>query len=208
MRLFILLFFLTPLLAIAQLSPADPATAGVSGERLNRVDQFIQNYIDQGRLNGATAIILRDGKMVYNKAFGYSNVEKKTPMQQDQIFRIASMTKPIVSVAVMMLWEEGKFALDDPISKFIPEFKNPVLDKFNPNDTTFTTLPAKREITIRRLLSHTSGWLSVHWFHSQMPSMQTQDQRRNRDLIPPEDNITRVAVLPLSTSLERNTYMD
>lgn len=85
-------------------------------------------------------------------------MEKKTVMQKDQIFRIASMTKPIVSVAVMMLWEEGKFSLDDPISKFIPAFKKTeVLDRFNPKDTTFTTLPAKREITFRHLLSHTSG---------------------------------------------------
>jgi CubicO group peptidase (beta-lactamase class C family) len=158
MRSFFLLVLLTPLLSLAQLTLADPASAGVSGERLIQIDKFIQQYIDQGRLNGATAIILRDGKMVYQKAFGFSNVEQKTPMHKDQIFRIASMTKPIVSVAVMMLWEEGKFSLDDPVSKFIPEFKNPkVLEKFNPADTTFTTSPAKREITIRHLLSHTSG---------------------------------------------------
>ena len=79
-------------------------------------------------------------------------------MKNDNIFRIASMTKPIISVAAMMLFEDGKFLLTDPISKFIPEFKNPVvLDKYNAADTTYTTVPAKREITMRDILSHTSG---------------------------------------------------
>ena len=84
--------------------------------------------------------------------------QKKTPMQKDEIFRIASQTKAITSVAVMMLQEEGKFLLDDAVSKYLPEFKKPqVLDKFNEADSSYTTLPAKREITIRDLLTHTSG---------------------------------------------------
>jgi CubicO group peptidase (beta-lactamase class C family) len=157
MRLFILLLLL-PYTVWSQLPTSDPESVGVSSERLVRLDQFVQKYIDEGRLNGTTGIILRDGKIIYHKAFGQSDMETKAAMQKDQIFRIASMTKPIVSVAVMMLWEEGKFSLDDPISKFIPAFKKTrVLDRYNPKDTTFTTLPAKREITIRHLLSHTSG---------------------------------------------------
>ncbi len=201
MRSFFLLLFLAPLLSLAQLTPVDPATAGVSAERLTRVDQFIQHYIDQGRLNGATAIILKDGKMVYYKAFGYSDVEKKTVMQKDQIFRIASMTKPIVSVAVMMLWEEGKFSLDDPISKFIPEFKNPkVLEKFNPNDTTFTTQPAKREITIRHLLSHTSG-LGYPGIGSNFANAIYAKHKVGGGIGTPtlvlKDNMMRLATLPL-----------
>jgi CubicO group peptidase (beta-lactamase class C family) len=127
-------------------------------KRLNRIDDFINGYISNNRLNGATGIILQNGKIIYQKAFGYSNLESKTPMQNNSIFRIASMTKPIVSTAVMMLFEEGKFLLDDPLSKFIPAFKNAVvLDKYNAADTTYTTVPAKREITIRHLLTHTSG---------------------------------------------------
>ncbi len=157
MRLLLILLFL-PFALSAQLPVAEPGAMGISLERLTRLDRFVQKYVDDGRLNGATGIVLRDGKIIYHKAFGYSNIEKKIPMQKDQIFRIASMTKPIVSVAVMMLWEEGKFSLDDPISNFIPAFKKTqVLDKYNPKDTSFTTLPAKREITIRHLLSHTSG---------------------------------------------------
>jgi CubicO group peptidase (beta-lactamase class C family) len=135
-----------------------PSTVGVSADRLSRIDHFIQEYIDKKQLNGSTAIIVRDGKIVYYKAFGYYNVEKKIPMQKDHIFRIASMSKPIISTGVMILYEEGKFLLDDPVSKYIPEFKNPqVLDKYNAADTTYTTKPAKREITVRDLLSHTSG---------------------------------------------------
>jgi CubicO group peptidase (beta-lactamase class C family) len=157
MRLFILLLLL-PCTVWSQLPTADPESVGISAERLSRLDQFVQRYINEGRLNGTTGIILKDGKIVYHKAFGQSDMDTKVAMQKDQIFRIASMTKPIVSVAVMMLWEEGKFALEDPISKFIPAFKNTrVLDRYNSKDTSFTTLPAKREITIRHLLAHTSG---------------------------------------------------
>jgi CubicO group peptidase (beta-lactamase class C family) len=158
MRLLIILLLLLPCAVWSQLPAAEPESVGISSDRLARLDPFVQKYIDEGRLNGTVGIILRDGKIVYHKAYGQSNMEKKSVMQKDHIFRIASMTKPIVSVAVMMLWEEGKFSLDDPISKFIPAFKKTqVLDRYNPKDTTFTTLPAKREITIRHLLAHTSG---------------------------------------------------
>ncbi len=92
---------------------------GVSSERLARIDRFVQKYIDDKKFNGATAIIVRDGKVVYHKAFGYYNSQAKIPMQKDHIFRIASMTKPIISAGVMLLYEEGKFLLDDPISKYI-----------------------------------------------------------------------------------------
>jgi len=143
---------------VAIIQESAPSTAGVSAERLQRIDQFIQSYVDQGKLNGTVGIIVRDGKIVYHKAFGYYDVQNKTPMKKDNIFRIASMTKPIISVAAMMLYEEGKFLLDDPISKFVPEFKNPqVLDKFNKADSSYTTVPAKSEITFRQILNHTSG---------------------------------------------------
>lgn len=148
-------------LSIAQnseLKEALPASVKVSEERLARIDKILQQGIDSGWIAGAVGFISRDSKMVYYKPFGVSDVEKKTPMRRDDIFRIASQTKAITSVAVMMLFEEGKFLLDDPISKYIPEFKNPtVLDKFNEKDSTYTTVKANREITIRDLLTHTSG---------------------------------------------------
>ena len=131
---------------------------GFTPDRLKRIDDFIQRYIDSDLFNGTAAIIVQDGKIIYHKASGYYNKERKIPMRTDHIFRIASMTKPVISAAAMMLYEEGKFLLDDPLSKFIPEFKNAVvIDKYNAADTTYTTVPAKREITIRNILNHTSG---------------------------------------------------
>jgi CubicO group peptidase (beta-lactamase class C family) len=140
------------------LTTALPEQAGMSAKRLDRIDSMLTQAIDSNWIKGAVGFIARDGKIIYNRAFGISGNDPETPMKTDAIFRIASQTKAITSVAVMTLFEEGKFLLDDPISKYIPEFANPVvLDKFNPKDTTYTTIPAKREITIRDLLTHTSG---------------------------------------------------
>ena len=140
------------------LKEASPESAGMSSERLKRIDNVLQEYADKHWMAGASAIIVRDGKIVYYKAIGYNDVQNKIGLKRDAIFRIASQTKAITSVAVMMLYEEGKFLLDDPLSRYIPEFKKQqVLDKYNAADTTYTTVPAKREITIRDLLTHTSG---------------------------------------------------
>jgi CubicO group peptidase (beta-lactamase class C family) len=104
------------------------------------------------------AFIARKGKIVYYKAYGYNDMVTKAPLPKNDIFRIASQTKAITSVAVMMLWEEGKFGLDDPVSMYIPSFAHQgVLATFNWKDTTYTTVPAKRPITIRDLITHTSG---------------------------------------------------
>ena len=135
-----------------------PEQSNFSAERLARIDKVVQNYIDSGWINGAIALVARNGKIVYYKGLGYDDKENKIAMKRDAIFRIASQTKAITSVAVMQLVEEGKILLDDPISKYISDFKKPVvLDKFNPADSSYTTVPAKREITIRDLLTHTSG---------------------------------------------------
>ena len=140
------------------LKEASPESAGMSTERLKRIDNLIREYVDKKWIAGGSAIVARDGKIIYYKAVGYDDIDKKTPLKRDAIFRIASQTKAITSVAVMMLYEEGKFLLKDPISRYIPEFSKPqVLDKFNESDTTYTTVPAKREITIHDLLTHTSG---------------------------------------------------
>jgi CubicO group peptidase (beta-lactamase class C family) len=142
----------------SELRETSPISVQVSEDRLNRIDKMLQQSIDSGWIAGAVGFIARDGKIVYNKSFGISDIETKSPMRRDDIFRIASQTKAITSIAVMMLFEEGKFLLDDRISKYIPEFANPgVLNQFNEKDTTYTTVPANREITIRDLLTHTSG---------------------------------------------------
>jgi CubicO group peptidase (beta-lactamase class C family) len=140
------------------LVPGTPERNNFSSERLQRIDKLVQQYIDSNWIAGAIAIVAKDGSIVYHKAIGYDDKSKNKPLQKDAIFRIASQTKAITSVAVMMLYEEGKFLLDDAVSKYIPEFRKPqVLDKFTKADSSYTTVPAKREITIRDLLTHTSG---------------------------------------------------
>jgi CubicO group peptidase (beta-lactamase class C family) len=140
------------------LSPAKPESVGISAVRLDRIDTLVASAIDSGWITGGVGFVARDGKIAYCKSFGYMDPESKSPMKNDNIFRIASQTKAITSLAAMILFEEGKLLLDDPLSKYIPEFAHPVvLDKFNPADTTYTTIPASREISIRDLLTHTSG---------------------------------------------------
>ena len=156
---FVLTIFLNVFFLSAQvLKPGVPEQNHFSSERLQRIDKLVQQYIDSNWIAGAIAIVAHDGNIVYHKAIGYDDKEKNKRLQKDAIWRIASQTKAITSVAVMMLFEDGKILLDEPISKYIPQFKKPVvLDKFNKADTTYTTIPAKREITIRDLLTHTSG---------------------------------------------------
>lgn len=164
-KIFLSLAFLTCLVSFSQkgtgqpiLQTVKPESENFSSERLNKIDMQVKQWVKEEQLNGATAIILHNGKIVYYKAFGFANRQQNIPMKTDNIFRIASMTKPVISVAAMMLYEEGKFLLTDPISNYIPEFKNAVvLDKYNEADTTYTTVPAEREITFRDILSHTSG---------------------------------------------------
>ena len=140
------------------LSEASPQSVGISPERLKKLDAMLEESVKNEELPGLVAMIVRNGKIVYHSAKGFADVESGKAMQKDAIFRIASQTKAITSTAVMMLWEEGKFRLDDPISKFIPEFKNPqVLQNFRYGDTSYTAVAANKEITIRHLLTHTSG---------------------------------------------------
>ena len=142
----------------ADLDKAAPDSVGLSAARLARVDAALKPYIDNKQLAGAVVAIARKNKTVYMKSFGAADIDSNKAMTNDAIFRIASMTKPVTSVAVMMLYEEGKFLLDDPIAKFIPEFKEPKVLMADG-----TTVPAKREITIRDLLRHTSGISYRFW---------------------------------------------
>jgi CubicO group peptidase (beta-lactamase class C family) len=156
--LFLVLIFCTTHVLAQTLVVARPETVGLSPDRLKRIDQMVNSLVDSKGIPGAVVLIVRNGKIAYHQAYGYSDLENKTPMQKDNIFRIASQSKAITSLAVMMLWEEGKFLLDDPVSKYIPEFKNPkVLKAFNPADSSWFAEPAGKEITIRHLLTHTSG---------------------------------------------------
>jgi CubicO group peptidase (beta-lactamase class C family) len=140
------------------LSEASPESVGMSAERLARIDSMLQQAVAADKIPGAVALVARNGKIVFYKAFGMADNQSGRKMKRDDIFRIASQTKAVTATGVMILWEEGKFRLDDPISKYIPEFKNPqVLKDFNPKDSSYTTVAATSEITIRQLLNHTSG---------------------------------------------------
>jgi CubicO group peptidase (beta-lactamase class C family) len=148
--------------ALAQELPsAKPESVGMSAERLERIGKAVQQRIDEKRIAGAVTLVARRGRVVWFKPQGMMDREANKAMRPDTIFRICSMTKPITSVAVMMLYEEGHFLLDDPISKYLPEFKNPKVLVKPENGATYT-IPATREITIRDLLRHTSG-LTYHW---------------------------------------------
>jgi len=164
---FLFLLFLAVSTAIAQPKPQTfttaktPAEVGFSTERLKRLDTFMQGLIDQGIAPNAVTFVARHGKIVHYKAFGYSNLAKKTPVKRDDIYRIASQSKAITTVTLMTLLEEERFLLDDPISKYIPAFKNPKVlvsyDKKDPTGGSYDTRPAKSEITIRQLLAHNAG---------------------------------------------------
>ena len=126
--------------------------------KLALIDAEVNKYVQNHWLVGSTVIIVKDNKVVYHKAFGYANEASKTPMPENAIYRIMSQTKAITSLAIMQLYEQGKINLDQKVSDFIPSFKNPtVLKDFNAADSSYTTIAAKREITIRDLLTHTSG---------------------------------------------------
>ena len=141
-----------------ELSVATPEAAGFSSSRLTRLDAGMQDWVKKNWVNGSVALIARRGKIVFYKAYGYNDMDSKAPLDKNGIFRIASQTKAITTVAAMMLWEEGKFSLEDPVSKFIPSFADQkVVSSFSLKDTTYTTVPAKRQVTIRDLLTQTSG---------------------------------------------------
>ena len=149
---------LLPTFLQAQVIQTNTKSNSVNYERLAKIDGIVNNYIAKNWLTGAVSIVIKDNQVVQYKGYGYADAASKKPMKNDAIFRIMSQTKAITSVGIMILYEQGKLLLDEPISGFIPEFKNPVvLDKFNDADTTYTTVPAKREITFRDLLTHTSG---------------------------------------------------
>lgn len=139
------------------LAEGSPESVGMSTERLRRIDTMCATAVKDGAVPGVVALVARRGTIVYHKAFGLADNPAKRSLQKNDIFRIASQSKAITATAVMMLWEMGKFHLDDPISKYIPEFRHPQVLKSYTSETDFTTEPAKSEITIRHLLSHTSG---------------------------------------------------
>jgi CubicO group peptidase (beta-lactamase class C family) len=149
-------FYVTPMTAAAQISR--PATAGFSAERLDRIDELMQQRIDAQWFPGAVTLVARNGRIVHLDAQGLMDVESRRPMQTDAVFRIMSMTKPVVAVAVLMMVEEGKMRLNDPVSRFIPELGGLAVS------ADVGTSPAGRgvtfDVTIRDLLTHTAGFMT------------------------------------------------
>src|SRR6478752_10004846 len=140
------------------LTESFPEAGGFSASRLARLDSGMNDWVKKKWINGSVALIARKGKIVFHKAYGFNDLDTKAPLDKNGIFRIASQTKAVTTVSAMMLWEEGKFSLEDPVAKFIPSFANQqVIATFNATDVTYTTVPAKRPVTIRDLLTHTSG---------------------------------------------------
>ena len=140
------------------LTPATPEEGGFSATRLARLDTAMSDWVKNKWVNGSVALIARRGKIVFYKSYGYNDLDTKAPLPKNGIFRIASQTKAVTTVAALMLWEQGKFSMDDPVSKYIPSFANAqVLAAFNPKDSSYTTVPAKRPVTIHDLFTHTSG---------------------------------------------------
>ena len=184
--------------ALAQELPTGkPESLGLSSERLERIAAVVQHDIDDKRIAGAVTLVVRHGHIAWFKSQGMMDREAAKPMQPDAIFRICSMSKPITSVAVMMLYEEGRFLLDDPISKYLPEFKDPkVLVK--PAMGTPYSIPATREITIRDLLRHTSG-LTYDWNDDLGPLYEKAGIASG--LLPYDgtigDNVKKLAGIPL-----------
>jgi len=174
---FALLGVLVAQLAAGQgLPTAEPETVGLSSERLARIEALIERAVEQEVVAGAVALVARRGQVAYLRAIGMADIDDAMPMAADTLFRIASMTKPVTSLAVMMLHEEGHFLLTDPISMFIPELGN--LQVLAGADGGFNTVPAEGAITIQHLLTHTSG--IIYQFNASSARHETI-ARRYRD---------------------------
>ena len=133
-----------------------PEEVGLSSSRLARIGEHLQQYVDGGKIAGALTLVARRGQVAYFEPFGHLEIERRRPLMRDAVFRIYSMTKPITSVGLMMLYEQGRFQLDDPVHRFIPSWRD-LRVYVSGNYPVFKTAPVDRPMTIRDLLSHTSG---------------------------------------------------
>jgi CubicO group peptidase (beta-lactamase class C family) len=184
-------------LTAASLPNSKPEDVGFSTERLQRIHAMVQRHMDLGEISGAVMLVARHSQIAYVDVEGTMDFETKKPMARDSVFRMASMTKPVIGTAIMMMLEEGKLQLGDPVSKFIPEFKNmkvAVLQEPGQGPgkpPKFYTVPADREITIKDLLTHTSGLSSGPMGQSEVSRIRRQPTETLADYIP------RLATTPL-----------
>ncbi len=159
----LILLFANPIAksAVAQNTATEPESVGLSSTQLQKIAAVVQAGVDHGEIAGAVTLVARHGKVVWLNATGEQDREAKKPMHTNSIFRICSMSKPIVTLAAMMLYEEGRFQLDDPVAKYIPEFADAKV-LVTPKEGKPYTIPAAHPITIRNLLTHTSG-ITYNW---------------------------------------------
>ena len=192
---FVSFFYFSSSCYTEEMERLGPKEAGFSDERLERIELAMQKYIDEDLTPGVLTAIMRKGKIVHLETQGYMDVENKIPLQEDAIFRIASMTKPIASIALMILWEEGHFQLNDPVAKFIPSFsKAKVSSTGDASGKTGTLEDPKRDITIRDMLTHTAG-LSNSYIGNR------QAYRKAMNIPRPKSNaeqVDRLSKLPLN----------
>ena len=169
---------------------------GMSEERLSRIDGVMQDYIDQEKLSGNVIYIMRNGKPVYHKAFGLRDVATNDTMEQDDIFRIASQSKAITSVGVMILQERGQLLINDPVGKYLPEYRETTVAEDDGNGG-YKVVPTKRAITIRDLLTHTAGISygrgpgAQEWLDADIFGWYTADRDE-----PIRETVRRMASLP------------
>lgn len=179
---------------------ARPEEVGMSSERLSRIRVGMQRYVDRGLVPGVVTLVARRGRVVHFDAIGYRDAEARAPMTTDTIFRIASMTKPIASVALMMLYEEGHFLLSDPISKFLPEFANmkvaqaPSADKAS--NEPYKLVPAARPITFKHVLTHTAGLPNSYRGPTQAEYGKVYTRQNPNETV--ADLVKRLAAMPLN----------
>jgi CubicO group peptidase (beta-lactamase class C family) len=165
---------------------AKPEEVGVSTERLHRIDEVIRRHIDDRHITGAVTLVARKGRVIHFEAQGLMDLESKRPMARDTLFRMASSTKPVTGVAVMMMIEEGKVRLSDPVSKFLPEFKGMKVALQREPESPIQFVAAEREISIRDLMTHTSG----------LASGGLGTRGLSRDALWPKEDETLAAIMP------------
>ena len=199
----LLIFVLITSAAFAKdLPTATPAEVGLSSERLNQIDTALKADIEKGKIEGAVLLVARKGKIAYFKSFGMRNKEKLLPMEKDSIFRVYSMTKPVVGVAVMMLLEEGKLVLSDPVAKYIPAFKDIKVAEIKKDETgkeVVTTVKPRNVMTIQDLLRHTSGLTYWFWPPKAIQGMYLKAGMNKLDKFTNAEVCEKLATLPLVT---------
>ena len=180
------------------LPTVEPEAVGLSTERISRIDKVMETHVAQQKIAGGVTLLARHGKIAHLGVYGMMDVEAGKPMTPDTIFRIASMTKPITSVAVMMLYEEGHFRLNEPVSKYIPAFKEMHVMPPESAEDSAQPVPATRQITIWHLLTHTSG-LTYHWNERLGPQYAAADITHGllQDASTLDEKMKVLATLPL-----------